>query len=36
LALPRVVAGMLENCQTDEGIVIPKVLVPYTGFEKID
>jgi seryl-tRNA synthetase len=36
LALPRVVAGMLENCQTDEGIKIPKVLVPYTGFDKID
>jgi seryl-tRNA synthetase len=36
LALPRVVAGMLENCQTDEEIKIPKVLVPYTGFDKID
>ena len=36
LALPRVVAGMLENCQTDEGIKIPKVLVPYMGFDKID
>ena len=36
LALPRVVAGMLENCQTDEGIKIPKVLVPYTCFDKID
>ena len=36
LALPRVVAGMLENCQTDDGILIPKVLVPYTGFDKIN
>ena len=35
LALPRVVAGLLENCQTPEGIVLPKALVPYTGFEKI-
>ena len=35
LALPRVVAGLLENCQTTEGIVLPKALVPYTGFEKI-
>jgi len=36
LALPRVVAGMLENCQTDNGIIIPKALVSYTGFDKID
>ena len=36
LALPRVVAGMLENCQTDNGILIPKALVPYTGFDKIN
>ena len=35
LALPRVVAGLLENCQTPEGIVLPKALVPYIGFEKI-
>ena len=35
LALPRVVAGLLENCQTPEGIILPKALVPYTGFEKI-
>ena len=35
LALPRVVAGLLENCQTTEGIFLPKALVPYTGFEKI-
>jgi seryl-tRNA synthetase len=36
LALPRVVAGMLENCQTENGIIIPKALVPYTGFDKIN
>ncbi len=36
LALPRVLAGILENYQTKNGIVIPEVLVPYTGFDKID
>ena len=36
LALPRVLATLLENCQTPDGIVLPKALVPYTGFEKID
>lgn len=36
LALPRVLAGLLENCQTEKGIKIPEVLVPYTGFEYID
>ncbi len=36
LALPRIVAALLENNQTPEGIRIPKVLVPYTGFEMID
>ena len=36
LAIPRVVAGLLENFQTPEGIEIPKVLVPYTGFDRID
>ena len=36
LALPRVLAGILENYQTDKGIVIPEVLVPYTGFAIID
>ena len=36
LALPRVVATLLENCQTADGIVIPEVLRPYTGFDKID
>ncbi|MFA7444847.1 MAG: serine--tRNA ligase [Flavobacteriaceae bacterium] len=36
LALPRVLAGILENCQTPEGIVIPEVLRKYTGFDIID
>ena len=36
LALPRVVAALLEDNQTPEGIVIPEVLRPYTGFDKID
>jgi len=36
LALPRIVAALLENNQTKEGIKIPKVLVPYTGFEMIN
>ena len=36
LALPRIVAAILENNQTDSGIKVPKVLVPYTGFEMID
>ncbi|MCL4131616.1 UNVERIFIED_CONTAM: hypothetical protein GTU68_026608 [Idotea baltica] len=36
LALPRVLAGILENYQTADGIRIPKVLVPYCGFDKID
>ena len=36
LALPRIVAALLENNQTDSGIMIPKVLRPYTGFDKID
>jgi len=35
LALPRVLAGLLENFQTTDGIRIPKALVPYTGFEQI-
>jgi len=35
LALPRIVASLLENNQTDRGIKIPSVLVPYTGFEYI-
>ena len=36
LALPRVIAGILENFQAVEGIKIPKVLVPYTGFDLIN
>ncbi|AXT61431.1 serine--tRNA ligase [Aquimarina sp. AD10] len=36
LALPRVLAGILENYQTPKGIKIPDVLVPYCGFEWID
>ncbi len=35
LALPRIVAALLENNQTDEGIRIPDVLIPYTGFDFI-
>ncbi|NOQ75129.1 MAG: serine--tRNA ligase [Crocinitomix sp.] len=35
LALPRILAALLENNQTDNGINIPEVLVPYTGFETI-
>ena len=36
LALPRVIAGLIENNQTNEGIHVPKVLVPYTGFDLIN
>jgi len=35
LALPRIVAAILENNQTESGIKIPKVLIPYTGFDLI-
>lgn len=35
LALPRIVAALLENYQTADGIVIPEVLVPYCGFDRI-
>ena len=35
LALPRIVAALLENNQTEDGIRIPEVLVPYTGFDII-
>ena len=35
LALPRIVAALLEDNQTPEGIRIPKALVPYTGFDMI-
>lgn len=36
LALPRILASILENYQTEDGITIPEVLVPYTGFDKIN
>ncbi|MBC29596.1 MAG: serine--tRNA ligase [Muricauda sp.] len=36
LALPRLLAGILENYQTDAGIKIPEVLVPYCGFSSIE
>ena len=35
LALPRIVAALLENNQTEDRIVIPEALIPYTGFDKI-
>jgi len=35
LALPRVIAGILENYQTPNGIEIPPALVTYTGFDQI-
>ena len=35
LALPRVMAGLIENNQSESGIIIPDVLVPYTGFDII-
>jgi len=36
LALPRIVAAILENNQTENGIRVPEVLVPYTGFDMIN
>jgi seryl-tRNA synthetase len=36
LALPRILAAILENNQSEAGIAIPKVLQPYTGFDIID
>lgn len=36
LALPRIVAAIIENNQTTNGIRVPKVLVPYCGFEYLD
>ncbi len=36
MALPRIVAALLENNQTDQGIKIPTALIPYTGFEWIN
>ncbi|MHB0754857.1 serine--tRNA ligase [Polaribacter sp. M15] len=35
LALPRVLAGILENYQTEDGIQVPEVLIPYAGFDII-
>lgn len=36
LALPRIVAAIIENFQEDDGIRIPKCLIPYCGFEKLN
>ena len=36
LALPRIVAAIIENNQTPEGIIVPRCLVPYCGFEMLD
>ncbi|MEC3880839.1 serine--tRNA ligase [Parapedobacter sp. 10938] len=36
LALPRILASILENNQTEKGVKVPTVLVPYTGFEWVD
>ena len=36
LALPRIIAALIENNQTDKGITIPKALHSYTGFKIID
>ena len=36
LALPRILATIIENCQTENGILIPEVLIPYTGFSIIN
>lgn len=36
LALPRILAAILENNQTPEGVIVPEVLRPYCGFEMID
>ena len=36
LLLPRVMAGLIENNQSKDGIKIPKALVPFTGFDIID
>ena len=36
LALPRVMAGLIENNQSENGIIIPDILVPYTGFDIIN
>jgi seryl-tRNA synthetase len=36
LALPRIVAALLENHQTEDGIIIPEALRKFTGFDRID
>jgi seryl-tRNA synthetase len=36
LALPRIVAALMENHQTEDGIIIPEALRKYTGFDRID
>ena len=36
LALPRVMAALIENNQSENGIIIPDILLPYTGFNKIN
>ena len=36
LAIPRVMASLIENCQTENGIEIPECLIPYTGFKIIN
>jgi seryl-tRNA synthetase len=36
LALPRIVAALLENHQVSDGIIIPEALRKFTGFDKID
>ena len=36
LALPRILAAIIENCQTEKGILVPEVLIPYTGFSIIN
>lgn len=35
LALPRIVAALLENNQSEKAIAVPNVLIPYTGFQMI-
>ena len=35
LALPRILAALLENNQVEDGVIIPKALQAYTGFNKI-
>ncbi|MBL4604297.1 MAG: serine--tRNA ligase, partial [Flavobacteriaceae bacterium] len=36
LALPRILASILENYQTEDGIQVPEALIPYTGFDMIN